>query len=594
MFSSTKERRMKSSKQEHFAFLFDLDGTLVRTDDAYKKVWSELLESYNVGLTEDIYARYIQGNNDHIALANIFSKKLPCDVSSISARKDELFLKHIALIEEVPNAVSFLTEIKKEGHKVAIVSNSNRKVAEEIIRTLGLTALIDHLVIGNECEKPKPSPHPFAEAIQFFRIPNSRVIIFEDSTAGILSAKGNYPRCVVGVYSNDPSIVEKHQTDFRIQDYSSITLAELLNYQKGMTTAENVLALLERNKKALPMAQRFQLGGNKLKGGFIADVLLVDMIYRKDEVIPCVLKLKSESNTNMTRVANQLDLYEREFYFYQCINPYINVSTPQCFGIIKDDMLRSKGILLENLYEQGMSINLDLNTESIDVSLRILKRMAELHAGFSIPTLQEVFPLLKKHNDPTFNPVWANYIQSHWESFQQRWEFMMTPEQLALMKVIADKFQSIQDYLSQGMLTLCHGDIKSANIFYKKEKDGSYEPYFIDWQYIAYGKGVQDLAFFMIESFEKEVMVGYNEIFKRYYYHHLTSEGKKKGFEYPYNEFEKDFMVATCYFPFFVAIWFGTTSKNELIDINFPFFFIQKYLTFLTANVSIDLISSLP
>jgi hypothetical protein len=38
-------------------------------------------------------------------------------------------------------------------------------------------------------------------------------------------------------------------------------------------------------------------------------------------------------------------------------------------------------------------------------------------------------------------------------------------------------------------------------------------PYFIDWQYIANGKGVQDIVFFMIESFSIENINKYMDIF---------------------------------------------------------------------------------
>jgi hypothetical protein len=46
----------------------------------------------------------------------------------------------------------------------------------------------------------------------------------------------------------------------------------------------------------------------------------------------------------------------------------------------------------------------------------------------------------------------------------------------------------------------------------------NYEPYFIDWQYICEGKGIQDIIFFMIESFNKESMAAYFYLFKEYYY----------------------------------------------------------------------------
>jgi hypothetical protein len=50
---------------------------------------------------------------------------------------------------------------------------------------------------------------------------------------------------------------------------------------------------------------------------------------------------------------------------------------------------------------------------------------------------------------------------------------------------------------------------------------------------------------------------------------------------YSIEEYNRDFDNSISYFPFFVAIWFGTVSDDELIDKNFPFFFIQKLFNFI-------------
>ena len=142
---------------------------------------------------------------------------------------------------------------------------------------------------------------------------------------------------------------------------------------------------------------------------------------------------------------------------------------------------------------------------------------------------------------------------------------------------IVEKFSRIQEDLSESPLTLVHGDVKSANIFYKPTEDENYEPYFIDWQYIVLGKGVQDLVFFMIESFEMDKMNIYKPLFKEYYYVKLLELGVKN---YSRVQYEKDFLNASYYFPFFVACWFGTINPDELIDKNFPFFFIQRLFHF--------------
>ncbi len=189
----------------------------------------------------------------------------------------------------------------------------------------------------------------------------------------------------------------------------------------------------------------------------------------------------------------------------------------------------------------------------------------------------DTFKFLKKNNDKLFNPYWNEFIHSRWPKFKSKWYHILTGPQLLKGEYIVKNFLKIQEELSDKNLTLCHGDVKSPNIFYKILENNNYEPYFIDWQYIVLGKGVQDLVFFMIESFDVSKMKIYNNLFKEYYYIKLIETGV---INYSKMDFEKDFENASYYFPFFVAMWFGTISEDELIDKNFPVNFIKKLFNF--------------
>jgi len=92
----------------------------------------------------------------------------------------------------------------------------------------------------------------------------------------------------------------------------------------------------------------------------------------------------------------------------------------------------------------------------------------------------------------------------------------------------------------------------------------------------------------MIESFDIEKIKLYVPIFKNYYYIKLQEFGVSN---YNTDEYEKDFINSICYYPFFVAIWFGITEKEDLIDKNFPFFFIQKLFNFIENFVPISFFS---
>jgi hypothetical protein len=222
------------------------------------------------------------------------------------------------------------------------------------------------------------------------------------------------------------------------------------------------------------------------------------------------------------------------------------------------------------------SLNLDLNTQDLNISLGVISELAKFHSKYWNKDIKKTFQELRKHDDQLFNPVWTNFINNNWDIFKDNWNGILSEKQLSIAENIKDNFTQIQSSLSNSNLTLIHGDVKSPNIFY--DISNGFKPTFLDWQYIAIGKGVQDMIFFLIESFDLDNIKLFYPIFKNYYYKKLKEFGVQN---YSYDEYEKDLKNAVCYFPFFVAIWFGTTPQDDLIDKNFSFFFIQKLFFFL-------------
>ena len=73
------------------ALIFDLDGTLVITDDIYFEVWQNILSQYNIILSKEIFAKFIQGNNDKYVL-NVLLTNVNISLKELSKKKDELFI----------------------------------------------------------------------------------------------------------------------------------------------------------------------------------------------------------------------------------------------------------------------------------------------------------------------------------------------------------------------------------------------------------------------------------------------------------------------------------------------------------------------
>jgi beta-phosphoglucomutase-like phosphatase (HAD superfamily)/choline kinase len=551
-------------------FLFDLDGTIVITDHIYMNVWKQILSKYNISIDIDFFNKYIHGNSDDKVVNMLLPK---CDLKEISDLKDKLFIENINDIKIIDGVVEFFKIIKSKGYSCSIVTNCNRNVATHIIEFCKITEYIDYITIGNECTRTKPYPDPYLSTIKKYNISNSKTIIFEDSKSGLLSARLSNVKCVVGITTNYNNIeLVENGADLTIDNYNNINLDELIYYNN--LSMKHISSYI---KKSLNLKiTNVIINEEKLKGGYISDIIALKIITEIDE-INCVLKLENKNNTSLSIMAKKLGLYERENYFYDAISRYINVSCPKFYGLIKDDDFNVIGILMEDLnINKSNKLNLNLNTENINVSLLVIENLARLHSKFWNKDINKIFPELKKHNDPIFNPIWADFINNKWPSFVNNWKNVLSEKQISIAENIKNNFQKIQENLSNNNLTIIHGDVKSPNIFYNG--DNNLQPIFLDWQYIAIGKGVQDMIFFLIESFDIDNIKLNFPIFKNYYYRKLTENGV---LDYSFADYETDLKNAVSYFPFFVAIWFGTTPQDELIDKNFPFFFIQKLFFFL-------------
>ena len=558
-----------------YLYLFDLDGTLVITEHIYYDIWKEILIDYNIELTKEIFNTYISGNSDTLALTKLIPNKYHNLIESISKKKDELFSKHIDQVKIIDGSYEFLSKVYQAGHKMAIVTNCNRGAVEEILEVLKINHFFEFVIIGNECANPKPFPDPYNRGVELFCGKSNKAIIFEDSKTGLLSAKGANPHCIVGIETNytGPELIN-YFADTTIKNFIDVDISSFIKFEKKLnndTIIKQIKEVLNNNVISI------EIYDNKLKGGFISDVIDLSIQMNNYAMLDCVLKLENKQENFLTQMSNTLDLYNREYYFYETISKHVPLKIPKFYGTLKDDDFNNTGILMENLISRGFKLNLNLNKEPMKVSLNIIDSIASMHAKFWDKPIQKKFKELKKNNHEMFNPVWDNFISERWDLFKTRWHNILNKQQLELGDAIVEKFSRIQEDLSESPLTLVHGDVKSANIFYKPTEDENYEPYFIDWQYIVLGKGVQDLVFFMIESFEMDKMNIYKPLLKEYYYVKLLELGVKN---YSRVQYEKDFLNASYYFPFFVACWFGTINPDELIDKNFPFFFIQRLFHF--------------
>jgi HAD superfamily hydrolase (TIGR01509 family) len=569
VFSLGTPKDLENYINKTFAFLFDLDGTLVITEEIYYEVWTKILKKYNIVLNNEIFNKFIQGNNDKYVL-NSLLVNINITLDELSSLKDTLFIENINKIKIIDGVYEIIKQIKLNSYKICIVTNCNKIVAKEIIKKIKIDHLIDFIISSEDCINGKPNNEPYKKAIDKYNINNNKCFIFEDSKSGLISGKGVNPNVLIGIetiYNKEE--IFNYGCDFSIKNYLNFDINNLffnteLKYNK-------IIKLIKYNSNIINI-KKIDIDSNKLKGGFIADVISFKIINNINEIIPMVLKLENESNNNLSFMANKLNLYEREYYFYTNISTKVNINKPIFYNLVKNENEKTIGLVLENLFDKNFKLNLNLNTQNIDVSLKIIDRMAKLHSNFWNKNLKQIYPGLIDSKNEIFYPFLTNFISEKKDLFISKWFITLNEVQKKKCNEIFLNFENIQLNFSKGNhLTFIHGDIKSPNIFYDVKNDN--EPYFIDWQHCAIGKGVQDLVFFIIESFDINNLKIVFELAKNYYYIKILGYGINN---YSFEEYTNDIYDALCYIPFFTSVWFGTLSQDELIDKNFPYLLISK------------------
>ncbi len=172
------------------AIVFDNDGLLLDTEEAWTRAEVDLFERYGSTFTLE-HKRSLLGSSRSIAAAKLEAMlERPGDGDRLM---DEL---HELVMEEAlhgtpprPGAVELLTALTETGTPVGLASNSSRSFVE---RTLAGAGLLDGrfatIVTADDVANPKPAPDLYLAACTALGADPARSAALEDSGPGVASA----------------------------------------------------------------------------------------------------------------------------------------------------------------------------------------------------------------------------------------------------------------------------------------------------------------------------------------------------------------------------------------------------------------------
>lgn len=176
------------------AFIFDLDGVIVFTDQFHYQAWKKMADRMGIYFDETINNRLrgvSRAESLEIILEKYEGEPLSAEQKAVlMEEKNHTYRELLATM--TPTDVSkevreTLKKLHEKGYALAIGSSS--KNAKFILEKVALLDAFDAISDGNNITHSKPDPEVFVKAGEFLGMEPSECVVVEDAYAGIDAAK---------------------------------------------------------------------------------------------------------------------------------------------------------------------------------------------------------------------------------------------------------------------------------------------------------------------------------------------------------------------------------------------------------------------
>lgn len=170
------------------AVLWDMDGTLVDTEQYWIQAEHEIVEQHGGVWTEE-FAHQLVGT-DLIVSATFIRDHSPITWEP-ERIVDELLVRVVAAVRAHvpwrPGALELLTALDAAGVPNALVTMSWRSMADAVLAALPESEFAV-VITGDEVAHGKPHPEPYLAAARALGVDPAQCVAIEDSPTGVRSA----------------------------------------------------------------------------------------------------------------------------------------------------------------------------------------------------------------------------------------------------------------------------------------------------------------------------------------------------------------------------------------------------------------------
>jgi len=202
--------------------IFDVDGTLVDSNDLHAECWLEAFEHFGKRLDRDLVRSQIGKGGDLLVPDLLNAKEMRRFGEKLKKYSTDLYKReYISKVRPFPRVRELFASLRKRGIKLALASSSNPDEVQYYTGLLEVGDLLEGSTSKHDAEFSKPSPAIFAAALDRLGTNDAFTFTVGDTPYDILASH----RCalpIVAVLSGgfDRSLLTK--AEFLFEDVEEL------------------------------------------------------------------------------------------------------------------------------------------------------------------------------------------------------------------------------------------------------------------------------------------------------------------------------------------------------------------------------------
>ena len=172
------------------AVLWDLDGTLVDSEELHWQAWVETMAAEGLPLTRRQFLDTFGQRNDSFVPRWLGAAATPERVRRVGEEKEARYRRLVLAhgLAPLPGAAAWVARLAAAGWAQAIASSAPRLNAQTMLQALGFPPFAA-LVAAEDVRAGKPDPEVFLAAAARLGVEPARCVVVEDAAAGIAAAR---------------------------------------------------------------------------------------------------------------------------------------------------------------------------------------------------------------------------------------------------------------------------------------------------------------------------------------------------------------------------------------------------------------------